>query len=641
MGVAFTACSDDKDPEYIAGAGSTGVYFASTEAATIELNKLGGATSFDIMVYRNGITDAATYPLQFTTTSDIAGLFTFPASVSFAQGASQASVTIACDVEEMAYDSRYSISVSFGEGAPVYLYGRDVYQFTLSVPAAWSDWASFEGGDCNWYYDLGFAFAGDDPGLPFLARQSLTDPNLMEFQIEHWGNDIPLYMYYDKSTKFITIPPQYTGVPDLDGKGNAMYICDLHTYCDEFLGGQYYTVWEDLIQYASYYDDETGMIYANVVYFCNPGTDLTEETNVLYNGSFGFETCQISGFPDYACSMTYKGLFIDADSDDSYAVFNTVLGNDITEGKILVSKEDDADTLLEMLKNGQGNATSVSKGNNTVNVRLLGSGEYTAVFAAFSGNEIVSSAMETFVAGGGAVSEHDWKPYGTGLIIDGWFTAAWTFTDANGNPANHDDIYWPFDVEYDAAHKGIYRLVNVWGSEDAPVNFLELNDCTKKRNIIIDASNKECVIWTPQLSGFSNAGFPAPLAGVELYCGNLGGYYAATEDATAEDLIAANITCPIEDDIFEVLPCLFGESIANCQLNWTSEPYGMIALRLPEDNGVIGKYKSIRNLKDKYTVGRMMRQLKHAPQAAEKLYLRVRDNSLSGEVSKVTPKTLL
>lgn len=633
----FTACSDDDN--YTPGAQSTGIYFPESASATVSLDKLNNATSFSVPVDRSGATEAASYPIVVTVSDDSEGVFTLPTSVSFAQGATSSEIVIGCDLEKAAYQQKFTFTIKLGEGVAPFNYGSSSCTFTATIPAAYTDFVPFAGGTCCWYYDLGFAFSGDDPGLPIVVHTSLAEPDLQEIQIQHWGVDVPLNMYYDTKTGLIRIPPQFTGGVNADGDGNDLYICDMHTYCDEFLDGQYYTVWSDLIQYPSYFDDETGMIYANVVYYLSPVEDPTEDDIILYNGAFGFETCQVSGFPDYACSFKYRGLFIDADTEDSYALFDTKLGMDCTEGKIMVSNTASADELLAAIKNGESGATAVANGDSSVSVRLSGGGEYTAVFAGLQGDEIVASAITTFTVGTGAVSDHQWTPYGTGMIIDGWFTAAWNFKDQSGNIIPNDEIYWPFEVEYDAANRGMYRMVNVWGSEDAPVVYLGLNSCTTPRNIIIDATNEQCVVWTPQLTGFMCTSFPSPLTGKELYAANLQGYYMATEeDITAEDLIDAGYECPLEDDIFLCEVCLFGTSVDECSLNWNSEPYGMVALSLPEDNGVIGKYKSIQNLKDKYAVAGMMRKLTKSSKTAKPM-IKVRNLVVGGEVKNVEMKS--
>lgn len=629
MGASFTACSDDDN--YVPGAESAGVFFTASDPASIVLSKKDNQPSFTISVSRVGVTEAATYPVVFTV-SDPDGVFTLPSSVSFAQNATTTDLIVGCELSKAAFDSSFPFEVNFGEGAQVYLYGKNTYNFTVSIPSAWTDWKPFMTGDCCWYYDLAFIMSGDDPGLPIYYRQNEVNENIQQFRIEHWGNDVTLEMDYDKSTGFISIPPQFTGIDGINGEYD-LFVCDMHTFCETYLDGQYYTGWADLIQYGSSYDEETGMMYLNLVYYSIDETNLDNESHgaMAWNGGAGFETCQVGGFPDYSLSMKYKGLYTEADTETSYAIITTNVGSGFTDAKIMISKDLNADQITKQILAGSEDAVSVASGSDNTVLKLGGQGRYTAVMVGFDGNEAQNTAIISFAVDGANISDHDWRPYGEGAIIDGWFMASWQLSYQDGTEANYEDLVWGFPVERDAANKNLFRLVNVWTQEECPMVYLELNKIMTPRSIIIDVTNPQAVSWVPQLSGYGNPQYGAPFTD-ELYCANDIGFYVYTEGVTTEELVELGYTCPIEDDIFEVAECLFGATAEECQYNWTSVPYGMVALSLDEGNGVISKFKARQNLKDQYKVRGILNSMKPRKVQNMKFATKGTMAPLSGEI---------
>lgn len=598
MSVAFSACSDDVN--YEEGPASSGAFISNDAPSTIVLSKKDNQSSFSIEICRAGVTEAASYPVVVTV-NDPEGVFTLPSSVSFAQGQTVADLVIGCDLDKAEYDSSYKFDVTFGQGTPLYAYGKSVYSFTASIPAAWSAWSKFGVGTLSWFYDLSFLMSGEDPGLPVYARQNQVNTNMYELWIQHWANDVDLYLTWDSTTGIVTVPfGQSTGIW-VNSNTYEVFFTDIATYA-EATG-----INNPFPEYPSFYNPETGFLAINAMYY-----SVDEEGPFPWQGSYGgYETAQLDGFADYSVNVAYKGLFTSAD-EESYAVLTTYVGDGYTSGKVAISNTLNPDQILAEIIANPDNAASVAQGNDEVQLPLSGSGNYNAVIVGYNGNEAGENvATITFnIAGGGTVSEHSWKHYGTGAIIDGWFTYPWGFQTSAGQEIPYDEIVWSFDVEYDALNKGVYRLVNVWGSEDCPLVYLDINECTKERNIILDCSNPEYTIWTPQLSGFKSSRFGGNLTD-ELFAANVLGYYAANEGLTIEDFEEAGYTCPVEDDMIYFESCLFGPSVEECSYNWRDDPYGMIALKTPEDNGMIAK-KITRNrdLKDRYKVAGIMRHFK-------------------------------
>lgn len=120
-GAAFTSCSDD---DYSAGPLSDGAYFP-TNTVTKYTNLFRDASVIEIPMMRNGDAEAATFALKLT---DPSGMFSVPASVSFAAGQNEALVPITFDGEALAL-SDYTVQLSIADNA--FPYG--ITDLTLTI----------------------------------------------------------------------------------------------------------------------------------------------------------------------------------------------------------------------------------------------------------------------------------------------------------------------------------------------------------------------------------------------------------------------------------------------------------------------------------------------------------------------------
>lgn len=134
MSVAFTACDDDND-DYTAASPEQGAkaYFLPSNAKAIDL--LDSSSSFDVKLSRSENSSALSVPVSFTASKE--GVFTCPATVDFAAGSSEATLTIAYDGTKLDYEEPVDISITI-DAASSSIYGIASYSATAMIPAPWA-----------------------------------------------------------------------------------------------------------------------------------------------------------------------------------------------------------------------------------------------------------------------------------------------------------------------------------------------------------------------------------------------------------------------------------------------------------------------------------------------------------------------
>lgn len=612
MSFSFAACDestlDDFATSPSTGSSSEGLYFPSTNPTTIEVAKTDNA--FSIPVDRFGLTDAATYAISITGDTP-EGAFTFPNSVSFAEGQTSSSIIVNCNLAEVPSNSSFKINVEFAQGVPTYMNGVVNGTYTITIPASWGAWKPYDKGICTWFYDLGFLMSGADPELPIYIRDNTEDANLAQFRIDHWRQNVTLTMEWDRTTNYIRIPfdtPTNVQVNVSDVGALDEYVTDVYTYQA--------TIGEDASEFidSSVYDEETGTFNIFVVYYVyNPATGKP----ALLNGSYGYERCIVGDYKDYSVAFKYEGVFTSV-STESFAQFVTNVGSDAENAKLMISNTMSAQEILAAIQAGDESAVSVATGEQNVRVPVSEGGEYIAVLASFANGEVQNASAVKFnvLLGGGDTENADWQDYSTGLIQDGWFTAAFTFTAKDGSEVTYEELPWEFTVQKHKTEPGLYRLKNVYLAPTSVLNELEINENEAPYSIIIDCSNPEVVKIQPQASGFatsrSSFGFSAE-NNYMGYMGNMAGFAVAQAGWTDEQIIAKGWNDSyLEDGIVVVESCKFGaDANENFGYAWNSKPVGMIALEDLSAGAPAKMLENKLNLRAKAKVAGMLRPIRH------------------------------
>ena len=524
VGFSFTACDDDND--YVPGAQSQGVYFATIPGNAISLDKDGEL--FEVTVCRQGGSAANTYNITAEYNDEI---FTVPSTVTFTDGSNTASLFIGYNAALLGTDNAEEITLSFDEGADICAYGLSTVTFTVSIPIDWTPWAKMQEGTGDYTY-ANIWFEGDDPGLPIDIRTDNDNPNTHQVRISHWGDDMDLFINYDSATGICRVPMQQVGAHDSYG---PIFIIDYNTYA-ELQGGQ--------DKEASFFDSETGLFQLAVLYVIS---------DLRYLG-MDYETFQVHGYKDYSVALTYEGILTTA-ANDVFATFATTIGADVEETRIAIADAStgDANSLVQGVVDGSAEY-EVIEGTGALNVRVpvYEPATYNCAVVTFANGEPKNYVTTRFVyAGSGGGESAQWVERGQGIIIDGWITAMFNFEDKDGNPIPYDKIAWPFIVEESNVNPGLYRLKELWTSEDCHFTYLNLNQNSTPTDILLDATNPNCVKLEPQYSGFT---FKQQTKLLDFYVANYAGLLKYFDEMSDEQLIEAGVAEGFEGPVFYTFP---------------------------------------------------------------------------------------
>ena len=198
--LAFIACDNDVDyspAEKLTGAQ---VFFTNANPAKMDLD--GESTSFEVTMGRVKTDEAITVPLSLTGGE---GIFSVPASVSFAQGEAMAKIAVTFDPNALEPNVYQEITLSIDDGSFTTPYGMADYTVSVGMPETWTDRYL---GD---YYYTGF-FGGTDPGL--VLSQSDLYPD--HWKIAHWGGDTDLCFTWNQETNDVVVNTQLIGYDHAD-----------------------------------------------------------------------------------------------------------------------------------------------------------------------------------------------------------------------------------------------------------------------------------------------------------------------------------------------------------------------------------------------------------------------------------------
>ncbi len=524
VGFSFTACDDDND--YVPGAQSQGVYFATIPGNAIALEKDG--TQFEVTVSRQGGSAANTYNITAEYNDEI---FTVPSTVTFTDGSNTASLFIGYNAALLGTDNVEEITLSFDEGADICAYGLSSVTFTVSIPVDWTPWEKLQEGTGDYTY-ANIWFEGDDPGLPVDIRTDRDNPDSHQVRITHWGDDMELFINYNSKTGICRVPMQEVGSHSSYG---PIYIIDYNTWA-ELQGGT-----DDE---ASFFDSETGLFQLAVLYVIS---------DLRYFG-MDYETFQVAGYKDYSVALNYEGILTTA-SNDVFATFVANIGADVTETRIAIADANtgSATDLVQAVANGSAEY-DVIEGTGALNIRvpLYEPATYNAAIVTFANGEPKNYVTTRFVyAGSGGGDASEWTERGQGIIIDGWITAMFNFQDKDGNPIPYDKIAWPFIVEESNVNPGLYRMKELWTNEDCHFTYLNLNQNTTPTDILLDATNPNCVKLEPQYSGFT---YKSKSNLLDFYVANYAGLLKYFNEMTDEQLIEAGVAEGFEGPVFYTFP---------------------------------------------------------------------------------------
>lgn len=493
--MAFTACSE-KGAEYdpaLVDASSDQVYFSNKDnSKTFLLDN--GQTSINIDVYRTSAEGNCTVSLTKTTNDNI---FNIPASVTFADGQTQATFPVTFDFNYFLENADTNIPLSIALGNDLTLYGDAVVNVFVKY-APWSEWygslaewkaAGYDAGDWplsstekkgTYIYNL--FVVGEDKGMPVFFRTSLLDPNKVQFKLGSVEDDFG-WLY---GVDFII-----DGVKAQKADGKTIYNLEVNSQLVGYTHPSYGDVyiidhvkyWRDVRDaaeeedtyeyYPCVYDPSTGDFILNVVYYVPAG----------YFGD-GEEKFEVDGFvrKDYTIAMAYAGGFIDGKT--AGAIVNMTKGADVAKFRYYCApgalSEEEVAKFVDLIYNEEIDATESSESSAKI-FYLAEDGDYTVVAVLYDdeGKKVGSDYYTFTYKYVGGEAKETWTPM---------FKGTWTYTlffgdeeepeydtdrvlsvcDQNENRYQISGIFYGVDFVFEMDDEGIITFEDQYIGYDHP-----------------------------------------------------------------------------------------------------------------------------------------------------------------------------
>lgn len=477
LAAGFTACDGGGIDDYEPAATPTGaqVYFDSADNG-MAVSLADGQTEVTVPIYRAEGGGALTVNLTLT---DESGLITIPGgSVTFAAGQKEANVTLAVNFSAIEANKKYPFTIAV-PAADASLYAVASLEGTIEF-APWTEWTKLGTGN----YTYNGLFTGVDSGLDAMWRQSLIDPNSVEFQILNVLTGVTMNISGTKATTqdgktvyILSVPEQETGYIYADL--NAMvYYSDLYHYV-----ATYDTASPEPYKNASVYDPETGEFAMAMIYY------------IPNQGKFGngaYEYFQLDGFMTYSIDLNANGHYVAPDGTD-YALVQCHLSDGLGSAQYTAVagnlSDAEVDKVVEDMIAGTIESETTNEPNGYLTFTFPETGMYTVVVAGFNaeGSHVCTASLPVAYIpvgsnGPNVDDDPDWTTLGYCTYTDDFLPA---LTDEIGPET------FEVKIQESKEHAGYYRLVDAYGPAGYGFPFV---DATKNYFMYIDATDPEAVI---------------------------------------------------------------------------------------------------------------------------------------------------
>lgn len=396
--VGLTACGDD-DAKYTPAEQESGaqVYFPSTNSSSVSLSS--AANSFNVIVNRVVTDEALSVPV--TVTGNDEGYYTVPSTVSFAQGASSATLAVSYDPEVVGYDNYTELTFSLGSGNTTQ-YGMSSYTVKVGIPAPWKSL-----GMCTYVDDYITTFWGVGNQIYNVEiQENMLQPGYFRL-VNAYGAAYP----YNGDGDYDDSQDYYLEIHAEDPDG--VYISTQNVGMDWGYGEI------SVSSLAGYYIDRQGKSVQDMKDAGYTGTykdgiiSFPAKTLLIgmadYNNG-GLYTANGSGafkvvmpgivLADYSVEVAYAGKYTDAAGEDAGVIANlNSVGADVDFVRLAVVPGTDTDYAFEAARSENVNVVDVDPSTTQVLVPFTETpedGKYTLVAISYSGKVAQESSFATF-----------------------------------------------------------------------------------------------------------------------------------------------------------------------------------------------------------------------------------------------------
>lgn len=453
---AFSACTEEVQYNPASPESAKGVYFPSTLPAQMNLD--ANADAFDVQICRTDSVGEQVVELK-ATTSDTTGIFTFPETVTFADGAKTAVLSISYDKTKMAYDEFIDITLAVDENEAS-AYGFSSYSFVAGILGPWESlgYATFT--DSFFFVDSYKVEVQQNKLNPLQFR--LVKPYHEAFEVDDNGSWGGPWEGTDEYMTFTLLQPGET-------LGDAQITQKDLVYFAPFCTGWNNPTYKDIVNVYhpvtfTKYQDEKYFTYNKVVSYQENGLPAVVQLAPYYymDNTGGWDNTQKDGmititFPgvvisDYSINIEYLGKFIDP-KDNVFADFSVSMGADVANAKVGLALSEDVNGVLAGILNGSIESVEMTEAGTT-RFAIKDPGKYTAIAISYNADgepqEAVYTQFEYSAAGAPA-----WKSLGLAQYTDDYIASL--FKDV-------EPVTYNVEIQENEETPGLYRLVNPYGA---------------------------------------------------------------------------------------------------------------------------------------------------------------------------------
>ena len=376
---AFAACSDNCDTTDGVDAGLEGYYFPG--ASTIKLAM--DATSAQIPVARMSAGAAETISLAV----DAPAIFNVPTSVTFADGAKEASLNVTFDNADVEIGEEYELTIELADLSMGTPYGASVYDVVLTIPAPYTSLGNASFSDPWNFEDDVMTVAVEQNDLdgdtfrlvnPYEAMGSAASSPYLVFRMLKKGSTLAGVTIEDDDLVYFE--------PTCDGYFHSNY-------------GSY-----EWLYHPAHFASLTDWSYNRVLSWQSNGLPAVVQLAPYYYmpGIGGWNYSTTNGavtivFPgvvvaDFSVEVAYSGYMTDPKGNRS-AVASVTLGKDILSSSVAMAATDDPEEVLEAIVNETIDYQTLNASGDVM-FPLTEDGTYTIVAVTYGRNSDGAIAVQ-------------------------------------------------------------------------------------------------------------------------------------------------------------------------------------------------------------------------------------------------------
>lgn len=352
------ACTDEVEYTGAEPQGANQPYFPTTLASQIDLTS--DATSFTVQVSR--MVSGSELTIDLVKSGDEDGLFTVPATVTFASDATTADVAISYDPAKFALDVYIPLTLTIVTEGVDNPYSSNTYSFKAGIPAPYNyiGRVNFRDDMVNSLYGLAPTVYNVD-----LYENSVT-PGLYRILNPYMNFPYATDQTYDSSKDYyLTIDardPNGVYLPEIQASGLALNASEGMIYTGSMAG---YMISSGSTLEAQKAAGNCGTLQDGIITFpyrtLLAGLSNGSQITLYYansNEAFALSIDPEIGIKDFSVNMTYEGKRTDS-YGRNYAIANVELGDDVESAQIAIIEGYPSNDDIEKLLNGEIPSTTI------------------------------------------------------------------------------------------------------------------------------------------------------------------------------------------------------------------------------------------------------------------------------------------